>query len=65
MIIGTLIALALLTVIILVSIIPNYIGFMTGYGSSGDWIVENNLSGIPFIKLLPFIDAHWLAVDSC
>ena len=41
MIIGTLIALALLIVIILVSIIPNYNGFMTGYGSSGDWIVEN------------------------
>ena len=46
-------------------IIPNNIGFMTGYGSSGDWIVENNLSGIPFLKLLPCIDAHWLAVDSC
>ena len=29
-------------------IIPNYVGFMTGWGSSGDWIVESNLPGIPF-----------------
>ena len=33
-------------------IIPNYVGFMTGWGSSGDWIVQNNQSGIPFIKIL-------------
>ena len=29
-------------------IIPNYVGFTTGWGSSGDWIIESNLSGIPF-----------------
>ena len=32
-------------------IIPNYVGFTTGWGSSGDWIIESIVIGIPFIIL--------------
>ena len=28
---------------------PNYVGFTTGWGSSGDWILESIGIGIPFI----------------